>query len=964
MPALRLAAAVTLIFVQQGRERAVTMGRDAQRAVEGDSVRAVSARWRARVARDSTDRLAWLGLAALARITSDTATTRIAIAHLLSDTTRHLDDVTVYSRLMQGADFTYRSRYASADTALLRMQVDARKLGMREAEAEALMTLAQVRARTKGVQEARELLRQARPLIPLTNYTLLATRDCAEAQIAMRQGDPETLTLAREGREFARRGHSRRIQSGCEIAIAQEYERRGYSADAIVWFDRAAGTLREIGDHHLLAAALQLGAWLRYQRGDLSGARRNYALALDESRRSGNPGVEAWSRLGLAYIASSIGDAVTGTAEATRAVTLMREMNDRWGLASAKAIEAELADAADDRPAARRAYGEAIQMQRAIGNQALTVGTNRQLALVAQRDGNWDEADKYIAEATRVARASNDKGWEGELPFHRGVNALGRGDLAAAESLFASVAAGQGTMKHDTFGHDIRYEVQARLAEVRALRGDYDGAERSLATAAGELAAWRSQLSDRDLRLAVAQARGSWGTVGRGVPMLLSALARNGRVASAFAIAEERRARELVDNALRRDLLLDDTLNAMSRRLRQRSVTLSLGEAKAALDERSALIEYVGGRRETPTTMFVVTRDTAVAIAIPSLDSLGGPIERFVTLLASGDDPRGLGRSLGATLIGPALALLSPRVERLIIVPDGALYRVPFDALRMSDDRFLVERAGIAIAPSATVAVTLARRPANPRARTVVAFGDPTFPNENTADGSEDRSVYRSALTQTGGLDRLPYSGREARRVSEYAYRPLLRLREDASEAYLKRTPWRDVAVVHFATHALVDDRVLARSVIALAASDRDDGFLDPGELAALRLDAELVVLSGCRTAGGVVLVGEGLQGLTAPLLEAGARAVVASNWAVGDRSTLPFVDRFYGYMARGMTVGDALRRAKLDAIRDGVRIDQWSAFTLVGDAGARPQLRARTFSPVEWLRDLTQPVRGDTTAR
>jgi tetratricopeptide (TPR) repeat protein len=570
MQALRLAVAA-MVFTQQPRgEEAARMGREAQRAVEGDSVAAVKARWRARIARDSTDRLAWLGLAALARITSDTATTRIAIAHLLADSTRTLDDIAVYSRLMQGADLTYRSRYAAADSALLRMQSEARQLGMRDAEAEALITLAQVRARTRGVQEARSLLRQAKPLITATSYTLRATRDCAEAQIAMRQGDPETSALAREGRELARRSGSRRIQAGCEVALAQENERRGYMDESVRWFDRAAATLRQIGDHHQQSAALQWGAWVRYQRGDLSGSRRNYALALEESRRSGNPGVEAWSHLGLAYIASSIGDAVTGTAEAQRAGALMREQNDRWGLATAKAIEAELADAADDRPAARRAYVEAIEMQRAIGNQALTVGANRQLALVAQRGGNWEEADTYLSEATRVARLTNNAGWESELPFHRGVNALGRGDYATAESLFAAVAARQSTHERDGFGHDIRYEVQARLAEVRALRGDYDGAEQALASAARELVAWRSRLSDRDLRLAVAQARGSWGTIGRGVPMLLATLARNGRVGSAFAIAEERRARELVDNALRRDLLSADTATVMSRRLRER----------------------------------------------------------------------------------------------------------------------------------------------------------------------------------------------------------------------------------------------------------------------------------------------------------------------------------------------------------------------------------------------------------
>jgi CHAT domain-containing protein len=539
------------------------------------------------------------------------------------------------------------------------------------------------------------------------------------------------------------------------------------------------------------------------------------------------------------------------------------------------------------------------------------------------------------------------------------VNALGRHDYATAESLFAVVVAHQ-TLRSGSLRHSL-YEVRARLAEVQALRADYDAAEKSLAAAARELEAWRSELSDRDLRLAVAQARGSWGTVGAGLPAVLSMFARSGRVAAAFAIAEERRARELVENALRRDLLSDDTTRSMSRRLRERRGTLTLSDVRAALDDRTALIEYVGGRRETPTTAFVVTRDTAAAISMPSLDSLGPSIERFVTLVASGNDPRALGRSLGASLIAPVLPFLSPRVDRLVLVPDGVLYRVPFDALRMPDDRYLVERAAVSIAPSATVAVTLARRTSNPRARTVVAFGDPAFATERTGGGS-DRTVNRVVLDETGGLDRLPYSGREARRVADYGYRPVLRLRDEASESYLKRTPWRDVAVMHFATHALVDDRVLARSVIALAPGEREDGFLDPGELAALHLDAELVVLSGCRTAGGVVLVGEGLQGLTAPLLEAGARAVVASNWALGDRTTLPFVDRFYAGLARGMNGGDALRQAKLDAIRDGVRIEQWSAFTLAGDGGTRPQLRSRRFSPVEWLRDLAQPVRGDTT--
>jgi CHAT domain-containing protein len=949
---------LAVVFAQAGREAATTVGRIAQRAVEGDSVRAVQARWQARIRRDSTDRPAWLGIAAIARLLNDTATVDRTVPRLLAGPGRPLDAYAVYARLTLSGSYVYRGRYADADSEAVRMQREAQQAGMRDAEAEALILLAQIRARTQGVTQSRELLRQAKPLIAPASYAIAATRACSEAQLAMRQGDTAATTLANEGRAAAIRAGSKRLQGGCEMALAQEAERTGRYDGAVLWFDNAARALRDGGDRHMLSAALQLGAWSRYERGDYSGSRAAYADALREARAIGNIGVEAWSLLGVAYIGSATGDIVLARDAAVRAGALMRRQNDRWGLASARLLEADLADAIDDRPASRAAYLDAIAMQQAIGNTALTVGANRQLALLAQRDGNWDEADRYLAEVSRLARAANNDGWLAELPFHRGVQALGRGDYATADSLFTAVDAAQVRRDHaDRFDHTLRYEVLTRLAETRALRGDLDGAETALRRASDELDRWRLQLSDRDLRLAVQQARGSWGRVGRGVPGLLATLARAGRVRSAFAIAEGRRARELVDYALRRDLMRADT-TVMARHVRGARATLGLDEVAASLDRTTALLEYVAGRGTEPTTLFIVTRDTTVARTLPPLDSLGASIERFVALLSSGSEARGLARSLGAALIGPALAVLPSRVENLVVVPDGALFRVPFDALRTADDRFLVERAAVSVAPSATVAVGLGRRPANPRARTVIAFGDPQFPAERASTGEATREI----LGEGDSLVRLPYSAREARRVGQYAVTPVVRLRGEASEAFVKRTRWQDVAVVHFATHALVDDRVLTRSVIALAAGEREDGFLDPAEIAALHLDADLVVLSACRTAGGVVLAGEGLQGLTAPLLEAGARAVIASNWKLGDRSTLPFIDRLYAHLARGLPVGAALRQAKLDAIRDGARVDLWAAFSLVGDAKAQPKLRTRSFDPIEWIKELGG-FRGDTTS-
>ena len=103
-------------------------------------------------------------------------------------------------------------------------------------------------------------------------------------------------------------------------------------------------------------------------------------------------------------------------------------------------------------------------------------------------------------------------------------------------------------------------------------------------------------------------------------------------------------------------------------------------------------------------------------------------------------------------------------------------------------------------------------------------------------------------------------------------------------------------------------------------------------DLAGIRLNADLFVLSSCRSAGCVVVEGEGVQGLTAPLLEAGARAVVATQWRIGDRSTVDFVDDFYRAMADGRTIGDALQTAKVAALRRGAPAREWAAFTVIGD--------------------------------
>jgi CHAT domain-containing protein len=266
---------------------------------------------------------------------------------------------------------------------------------------------------------------------------------------------------------------------------------------------------------------------------------------------------------------------------------------------------------------------------------------------------------------------------------------------------------------------------------------------------------------------------------------------------------------------------------------------------------------------------------------------------------------------------------------------------VPWDALRLGDGRYAVERYAIGIAPSAALATALWRRararPPSSAPTRLLAFGDPVFASDGPG---RTLGTYQAAFAAAGGLPRLEGSGREVRAIARYAPIADVRLREAASESSLERSSLTGYRILHFATHALVDDRVSVRTALALAPGGGADGFVTPGELARLRLAADLVVLSACHTGGGGVVDGEGVQGLTAPLLEAGARAVLATTWRVGDERTIPLIDRFYAGLARGLPVSEALRAAKLEALRGGAGVGVWGAFTVVGDPFVTVPLR------------------------
>ena len=937
-PLASLALAALLAFSADSGEAPRAVVAAATRAVWGDSAAAVRSRWTARLARDPADRAAALALATLARLAYDYDDAARRYRALLADSARP-DGYAVYARLGLAEGMEAQGRVKGLLELLSRARSDARALGDRAAEGTALYWRGHVAAPHLGATAALADLDSALAALPPDARDVEAYARCRRAHILVVTRRPAAAGALRAATDAVRRSGAPPSEAYCLRARLHDFEFRGEMDSVLAVSHRLEELYRRARDRSGLAFALALrGDRLRNQ-GSYGDVLEIFRRAEVEARASRNLYVEGILHLGVGAIALALNDHPTAAERVERAIGAMEAMDNAPGAWQARHFRSLVSLSAGDHARARREIGEVLAWERRTESWYNMVGLYQQLAHAGIGEGDWTAAAEALDSARAVARRGGVEA--PSLDFDEARLALRRGDLARAERLLGAYLT---TL--DSSQRLSRYEARARLAEVYARRGELARAERELTLATDEQDAWRARLSDPELRVLAFQASGlEHNDRHAGVPAVLATLARGGRPSAAFGLAERRRARDLADR-MTRTRALHASGRASSSLGAETSLTGAFGALDIAAllpDDRSALLEFVTGRGGTPTTLLVLTRprsagDSVRAYTLASADSLVRQVARFTALVEGGEDPRPLARALGATLLDPALAALPPSVTRLVVVPDGPLHRVPWDALRLADGRHVVERFAVGVAPSAGVVAALwsAPRKAEATPPRILAFGDPAFPGERAARNArsepDDAETYRSAFDSAGGLPRLEASAREARLVARFAPASEVRLREGASAAYLKRTPLTPFRVLHLATHALVDERSVARTALALAPGAGESGFVGAADLAALALDADLVVLSACRSAGGVVLDGEGIQGLTAPLLEAGARAVVATGWRIGDRSTVAFMEDFYGALARGLPVVEALRAAKLAAIERGAPAAEWAAFTAVGD--------------------------------
>ncbi|HEV7498367.1 MAG TPA: CHAT domain-containing protein, partial [Vicinamibacteria bacterium] len=372
--------------------------------------------------------------------------------------------------------------------------------------------------------------------------------------------------------------------------------------------------------------------------------------------------------------------------------------------------------------------------------------------------------------------------------------------------------------------------------------------------------------------------------------------------------------------------------------LRGDSRPLTADEAARLLgDGRTVLLEYVLSGPQAYVFVLSAGSTTEPSLSVRRLD-LGGPeIVRLARdlrerLAARDLDYAAPAARLYQALLSPARDVLRA-ARRVVIVPDGALWELPFQALRPQGGRFLIEDVAVSYVPSLSVLRDMQGRQ---RARdrpdgAFLALGNPDL-------GAGVRRGAASALLSSA-LAALPQAEVQVREIARL-YDPrttAVRVGAGARESWFKAEA-SHYRILHLATHGVLDDASPLYSEMVLAApaaGEREDGLLEAREILDLHLNADLVVLSACETGRGRAGAGEGLIGMSWAFFVAGCPTTVASQWKVEAASTSRLMLAFHRELRGGHPPADALRLAALAQLRrpDERHPFYWAGFVAMGDA-------------------------------
>ena len=486
----------------------------------------------------------------------------------------------------------------------------------------------------------------------------------------------------------------------------------------------------------------------------------------------------------------------------------------------------------------------------------------------------WDEAERSNRQAIAHQDDNNSRPWAEK---NAAAIAEGRGKHDEACALYRKAI-------DDAHGDPvILWESHADLAQVYTKIGNYPEANREFVRASEIIDNNVDQVATPDYKLTF------FSTLITFYQNYVRALIAEGAYDRALEVADSSRAR-----ILRQRLALTQTTTASS-----------AGDyARFARRAGSILLFYwIAPER---SYLWVVTPDGVERpYELPPAEQIRSWVEQYRDFIEQKlGDPMAAeneaGRHLEEALIAPAARFIPPG-SKIILFPDDALNWLNFETLPVYNStgqkpHYWIEDVSLVVAPS--IRVLSAGGPMKPQVPgSLLIIGDPVSPGPEFPKLEYAKQEIQIVDASFPTAEKVQFTGSLAR-----------------PGIYKEASPGR-FSLLHFSAHAVANEASPLDSAIVLS-SERGNFKLYARDIIDTPLQANLVTISACHSAGARTYSGEGLVGFVWAFLQAGARNVIAGLWDVTDSSTPGIMAVLYSEIAKGKTPAEGLRDAKLSLVR------------------------------------------------
>jgi CHAT domain-containing protein len=514
------------------------------------------------------------------------------------------------------------------------------------------------------------------------------------------------------------------------------------------------------------------------------------------------------------------------------------------------------------------------------------------LAFLSVRTGQWDEAERFSQQALDLAIQEQDHPIELQARFVQALVASHRGDMAAAEQRLSFVAADNG---HDR--QSLRWGAQSALAGIYASEQKTGPADSEYRLALDTIRQARCNIQQQDLRLPFLSNSTSV------FDSYIDFLVQQGKTLEALKIADESRALTLAEGLGvegKKCLAAEDNFDPL-RVARKANATV--------------LFYWLGSSH---SYLWAIDPHRIKLFPLPPASEVEPAIANYETVLNGGRDvlktDEKRGEHLYEMLVAPAAELV-PKNGRVIVIADGSLSGLGFDSLIAPEPQphFWIEDVTVANASSLRLLTGASSRQSIAGGK-LLLMGDPLPVPEFPVLPHAAEEVRKIEANFPGSGQQTYLQGRATR------------------DSYLASHP-EQFTYIHFVAHGTANLTDPLDSAVILSPAGGDGSYkLYARDIVAHPLNAELVTIASCSSAGKKIYKGEGLVGLSWAFLGAHAHNVIGSLWDVSDSSTLQLMETLYAELAKGEKPDAALRAAKLSLLHSSTafqRPNYWAAFQI-----------------------------------